>query len=48
MKEKGGWELTTPTEMALVMATETTKVAYFGVRIPPKAVIKTASVVWHR
>lgn len=45
VKEKGGWELTTPTEMALVMATETTKVAYFGVRIPPKAVIKTTSVV---
>ncbi len=42
VKEKGGWELTTPTEMALVMANETTKVAYFGVRVPPK-VVKTVA-----
>lgn len=45
VKEKGGWELTTPTEIALVMATETTKVAYFGVRIPPKVVKTVAPVV---
>jgi hypothetical protein len=35
IKSKGGWEVTTPTEMQIVMATETTRVAYFGVRQPP-------------
>lgn len=40
VKEKGGWELTTPTEMVLIMASETTKVGYFGVRVPPKVVVK--------
>ncbi len=29
---KGGWEVITPTEMQQVMANETTRVAYFGVR----------------
>ncbi|MBI5151247.1 MAG: hypothetical protein HZA34_01605 [Candidatus Pacebacteria bacterium] len=35
VKEKGGWEVTTPKEMKSVMADETTKVSYFGVRVPP-------------
>lgn len=31
---QGGWEVTTPTEMQAIMADETTRVAYFGVRRP--------------
>ncbi len=46
---KSGWEVITPTEMQLVMANETTRVAYFGVRQPgakgiatPKASVQPA------
>lgn len=34
IQNKGGWEVVTPTEIQLVMANETTRVAYFGVRQP--------------
>jgi len=35
IKEKGGWNVVTPKEMYSIMATETTRVVYFGVRVPP-------------
>ena len=38
IKDKGGWEVTTPKEMKSVMANEDTKVIYFGVRVPPVVV----------
>lgn len=51
IQPKGGWEIVTPGEMQLVMANETTRLAYFGVRpivpkviptVVPKASIKPA------
>ena len=48
IQNKGGWEVVTPGEMQLVMANETTRLAYFGIRpivakVTPTVVVKAPS-----